>query len=70
MVKLKALFMVAAIVSLVHSNSALAADSDDETVVKAGDSAPVFDATTTDGASFSLSGMHGHVVLLDFFATW
>lgn len=46
----------------------LAEDSDD--IVKVGDPAPDFKASSTDGKSISLAELKGKVVLLNFFATW
>jgi cytochrome c biogenesis protein CcmG/thiol:disulfide interchange protein DsbE len=37
---------------------------------KAGEPAPAIEATTLDGAHFSLAGEHGKVVIVHFWATW
>jgi thiol-disulfide isomerase/thioredoxin len=37
---------------------------------KVGDAAPDFEFTTLDGSGGRLSGLRGHYVLLDFWATW
>ena len=39
-------------------------------VVRAGDAAPSFSGTATDGSHVDLAALHGRVVLLSFFASW
>lgn len=43
---------------------------DDAPPLAAGTKAPAFTTTTIDGKHFSLASLRGHVVLLDFWATW
>jgi cytochrome c biogenesis protein CcmG/thiol:disulfide interchange protein DsbE len=44
--------------------------SNPESGPKVGTSAPALDATTLDGSHFDLSAQRGHVVIVDFFASW
>ena len=39
-------------------------------VVRAGDAAPEFSGTATDGSHVDLARLHGRVVLVSFFASW
>ncbi len=41
-----------------------------DTITDIGQAAPAFTATTLDGATYTLNDLRGHVVLLNFFATW
>ncbi|MDM3871880.1 TlpA disulfide reductase family protein [Porticoccus sp. W117] len=43
---------------------------DEYSRVGAGDSAPAFAVTTTDGAAIDTKALEGKVVLVNFFATW
>lgn len=47
-----------------------AARAYDGDIVKLGQTAPTFTATTAHGDPVDLPALHGHVVLLNFFATW
>jgi peroxiredoxin len=40
------------------------------TLTRVGDVAPTFECTTLDGSKFSLTGLRGKVVVVNFFATW
>ncbi len=45
-------------------------DIDKFLIIRPGDQAPEFAATTTDGKTIKLSELEGKVVLIDFWATW
>lgn len=45
-------------------------DSDENTIVRVGDTAPHFVGNNTAGNPVDLNGYKGKVVVLDFFTTW
>ncbi len=53
-----------------HQVSPLPIPTVDRTALVRGQPAPGFTATTFDGHQITLSGMKGHPVLLNFFASW
>ncbi len=62
-------FLVSAVSILVLSGIT-SAQTDNTTLTKIGDKAPVFSCTTIDGQPFDLSSMKGKIVIINFFATW
>lgn len=51
-------------------NSASQDPREEASIIKVGDTAPVFTVEMLDGRSLSLSEMKGKVVLINFWATW
>ena len=60
------------IISLVFFFSCLTvwAQEDSSTLLKVGDTAPVFRCKTIDGKDFDLTKCRGKIVMINFFATW
>ena len=50
--------------------SIMVAQEDPSTLLKTGDTAPVFTCKTIDGKDFDLSKCKGKIVMINFFATW
>jgi peroxiredoxin len=46
------------------------AQTDNATLTKIGDKAPVFTFKTIDGKKVDLSMLHGKIIMINFFATW
>ncbi len=55
---------------LILTALSLNGQSDSTTLVKIGDTAPVFRCKTLDGKTIDISKLKGKVVMVNFFATW
>jgi peroxiredoxin len=62
--------ILSALVLVLFSTGTGRAQDDTSTLLKTGDTAPVFSCTTIDGKVFDLSQARGKIVMVNFFATW